>query len=206
MQMNRADEVVSQLAESQRKTGKEVEGLIDASQSNLTMLQEGVDHTKELSKKIEILNETITKTSVIMEQMEKFADMIAGFAGVIAGISNKTNMLALNASIEAARAGEHGRGFAVVAKQVGDLAAQSAKSSKEIKETIQSVQASTNEMSTSLNELVSVVEEQNKVNTDTNQLFQKLLESSDNVKEMMETLEHEYKVQTGCVDKLKTLE
>lgn len=41
-------------------------------------------------------------------------------------------MLALNASIEAARAGEHGRGFSVVASQIGELAAESRKATKNI--------------------------------------------------------------------------
>ena len=66
--------------------------------------------------------------------------MIGGFTQVISGIANKTNILSLNASIEAARAGDQGRGFSVVAGEVRNLAAQTAKSSKEIADTIVKVQ------------------------------------------------------------------
>ena len=135
------------------------------------LIKEGLEGTSKLSKKNETLNELMKKTSENVEQMEKLTNMIEGFAGVIAGIANKTNMLSLNASIEAARAGEHGRGFAVVAKQVGELATQSATSSKEIKETIQSVQGVTNEMVASMEQLVKAIEEQNQITVSVSQIL-----------------------------------
>lgn len=127
------------------------------------IVKNGVENAEKLVQKNVALNELMGKTTANVEQMEKLTNMIEGFAGVIAGIANKTNMLALNASIEAARAGEHGRGFAVVAKQVGELAAQSASSSKEIKETIQSIQGFTSEMVTGMEELAKSVEEQKSI-------------------------------------------
>ncbi|VVN00745.1 Methyl-accepting chemotaxis protein PctA [Pseudomonas fluorescens] len=105
--------------------GQEVVGKNIAAMNRLSSRISGA------SDEIEALN---TKTANIGQILE-----------VITGISQQTNLLALNAAIEAARAGEAGRGFAVVADEVRSLAHRTQESASQVQEMIEQLQSGARE-------------------------------------------------------------
>lgn len=195
--------VMKNLYESQQKVEQNAFDSINSADTSLNLVKEGMESIKELSQKIELLTEAVSAATKNMEDLEKMTSMIMGFANVIAGISNKTNMLSLNASIEAARAGEHGRGFAVVANQVNQLASQSAKASKEISDTMKSVVSFNESMGNDMNKILEIVDVQNTMASSVDDVFKKILDAAYASNDAAHSVEHEVAYQRDITEDAK---
>ncbi len=115
----------------------------DASQQASGASHQAEDGRKVVEQNIEAMKRLSSNISASCQQIEALNTQTVGIGqilDVIKGISEQTNLLALNAAIEAARAGEAGRGFAVVADEVRSLAHRTQTSAQEIHGMIEKLQ------------------------------------------------------------------
>lgn len=201
---NEVLEIVKDLDESQLKLEKNAFDVMNSSDTSLNLVKDGIKEIEVLISKIDDLNASVAASQRCIEQMKEVSNVIANFAGVIAGIANKTNILSLNATIEAARAGEQGRGFAVVAKEVQNLANQSKNSSAEIAVKINEVQRYVDGMVESMNGIYENAAEQNKISTNVNDLLTKILEAAKVANDVSRNIENEIAYQRDITDKART--
>ncbi|HJQ65088.1 MAG TPA: methyl-accepting chemotaxis protein, partial [Gemmatimonadales bacterium] len=98
--------------------------------------ERGRERVARANQTLRTVGEEVRATAATVAGLSGMSDRIGGFAQAIARIARQTHLLALNAAIEAARAEERGEGFAVVADEVRALAAEAARSAREVAELV----------------------------------------------------------------------
>jgi methyl-accepting chemotaxis protein len=123
--------------------GKVQSGAAETAELSAQVSTEAERGYRAVHRTLDEIERIRTTTATARERIGALDARAAGIGHivkVIQEITEKTNLLALNASIIAAQAGEHGRSFAVVANEIKALAQRTAASTKEIAEQIRGTQ------------------------------------------------------------------
>lgn len=155
--------------------------LIGLSESVAAMTQQTSSTIEELAASAERMasqqNQLRDLGKEVADQVNKTQEVLE----FINGIAKTSNLLGLNASIEASRAGESGRGFSVVASEIRKMAENSAKSIKDIKNTLLTIKEKTEEMMNKIVDTAGVIEEQSSATEEVSATMQELSTSTENL-------------------------
>ena len=126
--------------------------------------------SNQVSKNIEGMQLIRVTVQVINKKMKSLSERlleIGTISQLISDVATRTTILAMNASIEASRAGEQGRGFMVISDEIKRLADESSEATREIGGIIKAIQTEANEVTATLEEETTTVEQQTRIAQET---------------------------------------
>jgi methyl-accepting chemotaxis protein len=140
----------------------EIQRTMEAVPRTVSIVARQLDHyTVSLGEANVLAGDAAKRVALANKRMGDFSDATgkaAAMLNLIKQVSQKTNMLALNASIEAVRVGEAGKGFQVVANEVKALALSTRDAAVDIAEQIRAMEGANREMIGAFDDVMQVVD------------------------------------------------
>ncbi len=203
---NSMTDSIRTLIEETSGRSKEIISIAQKVKTEVVNGNEEVHSLATVSAEIGSINNDVT---LAMDQLKEKTLAMQEVVNAIADISNRTNLLALNASIEAARAGEQGRSFAVVAEQIRDLSLQTKESTENIRNIILSLEEDSNAASEAVSRSIDKAKAQEEmisgVENDFGSIEEDMLTLSDHIKGIDDSIDNLQVSNQGIVDAISQL-
>ncbi|GAB4300920.1 MAG: HAMP domain-containing methyl-accepting chemotaxis protein [Desulfuromonadia bacterium] len=200
-------ETAVRAAEDIRTSFREIEGLVEESirlnekTTELITMDGGTAIEQTRMSMMRILNLSTSLADTIGALGSSSKD-IGKIISTIAEITDRTKLLALNASIIAAQAGEHGRGFAVVANEMKQLSDRTAQSTSEISAILAAIHHKIAQAVTGAEETTEIVRQGGGVVDHTGEVLEEILSSSRTGLEMVKRIQDAATHQQGKLDEI----
>ncbi|MGK7955881.1 MAG: methyl-accepting chemotaxis protein, partial [Crocosphaera sp.] len=152
-----------------------------------------MNHTVNSIQKIRF---SVAGTAKKLKKLAESSQEISQIVTIISSISEKTNVLAFNASIEAARAGEHGQGFKTVSEEVSRLAAKVTEATQDIQYLVETIQEDTSLVLEDMENSTAEVVTGTKLIRQTQDILQGLAITSENIDDYLEKIANNTTAQT----------
>ncbi|CAK8722132.1 Methyl-accepting chemotaxis protein [Candidatus Electrothrix aarhusensis] len=155
--INEAVQEINLLTGAIREAADQANQSASFSRESSQVATEGAKAVRETSQAMEAIRGNVQNTARSIKRLGESSQEISDFARTINEISDRTSILALNASIQAAAAGEEGRGFAVVAEEIQRLAERAAVSTRQIETLIKNILGEITEAGVSMDSSIQEV-------------------------------------------------
>lgn len=187
-ELNQALQAVAEMNTSIQSVAESATEAAKIAHQTLLEAQAGDSTMDKTVDSIDKIRSTVAGTAKKVKQLAESSQEISQIVGIISGISEKTNLLAFNASVEAARAGEHGQGFRVVADEVRRLADRVTESTKDIQILVSTIQQETAAVLQAMEQSTSEVVTGTELVLQTKQILQGLAQTSQEMDAYLQTI------------------
>ena len=171
--------------------------------------RKSINYSNDVINDIHAISKSISESLSLQQYLKSELNNVTTILETIRVISQKTNLLSLNAAIESARAGEAGRGFAVVANEVRQLAGKTHESTALIEQLIDQLNKSSDVALVSMENSAKLVTSSGSLVADNQKsihdLFKEIVEVNTLITQVASSAEEQTTVTQGITENVKNV-